>query len=252
MQTHTILLSLVTLGLGAAGGTLLSSPTATPGSLSADASDWRAAQDVLQTQIQQLRRQNDDLLAAVRQLQAAPPREPSEVPAEALEVPEAAAPIRALVSEPERAAPAATGDWAIRDQVRSVVEEIRALEEEEEEERRAEKLARFFEKNLARAAEELGLNAYQTGEFEKALVAEHEAIQSIKDRYSGSEDDDGRRLETVAARDQSKGLLATFMNAEQLDQYDERYGNGKALYGKKAKNGSPKAKKGKKKAKAKS
>lgn len=252
MRSH-ILLSLVTLGIGAAGGTLLSnvsSPGARPDGLSGT-SEWRAAEGELARQINELRLQNDQLLVAVREIQAGSLRSaasPVSMDAAAMPV-ELSAPVRQLVAAPEVRSAAGGETLEIRDQVRTVVEELRAIEEEEQEARRAEKLERALAENIAKAAVELGLNAYQTGEFEKTIVAGRDAIRAITDRYDDSEDDEGRRVEITAAREQSMRLLATFMNAQQLDQYVADYGSGRAIYGKRGKDKqnakSGKGKKGK-------
>lgn len=239
MRPQILLVGLGALTVGAALGALVTdawSPRSTPPSPSAapigstmeagDARGFASADDVrgLRMELAALRRQNDEVLAAVRGMTVASsaggaaaldPAEPAAVVREPVEV-AAAAPVAAPID--------------LGDQVRAVVEELRRIEDEERVEAKEEKRARVFEKNLAAVAEQLGLEPWQTGELGKALQAEEEALIGVKERFRDSSDDDGRRQAMAAVRDQAAAHLGTFLNAEQLQTYQDAFGGRRDLF----------------------
>lgn len=113
-----------------------------------------------------------------------------------------------------------------RSEVGNVLKDIRAQEERERDERREKAQEERAERNLAKLAEELNLDPYQTNKMREALTKQNDLMQLARESMREAGDWEGMRDAMGNIREETTQMLGTFLTPAQLEQYGEsRYSN---------------------------
>lgn len=214
MNVQTIVTVVVALAAGVLGAVVVS-PGDAPGGV--DGVDIHE----LQTEIDQLARANERLVERLDTLESRPPIVQMATPTQAL----AAETVREVEEEPTHAAAApVTNPVVLKEQVSSALEAIRADEERERDEEREKRRQERFEEQLAKLSKDLGLNLYQTNQLRSAMTQQTAKFEGLRDVMRETGDFGQMREMAGTLRDEMNTTLATFMNQEQIDKYNESNG----------------------------
>lgn len=188
--------------------------------------------DELRAQVELLEVQNRSLLARVDSLEHGPRL--SDGPARqdatvALTNPQAdIAELRDLVEEALKN-PASPTAPILREQVSNVVKELREQEEAEREAQRKKDREEAAERRVSDMAKELGLNAYQTEVLRKSMADAEAAMMALRDNRDGTGGDFRETMDKV--REDTKSALGAVFTPEQMSTFEEKYSNGRFLFG---------------------
>lgn len=113
-----------------------------------------------------------------------------------------------------------------RQEIASVIADVKAKEEKAREEERAKRDQERFEQRMAQITTELKLTPYQSNEMRKTLAAEEKKRDELRTKmFDGSGDFQAMRDTFDKLRAETKTELSKVLTTEQLATYDEKFSN---------------------------
>ncbi|MFG0315857.1 MAG: hypothetical protein ACF8XB_01190 [Planctomycetota bacterium JB042] len=212
MNIQTIVTVVAALAAGVLGAVVVGPGSAPPPAV--DGADLIE----LRTEMQELARTNRRLQDRLDVLETRPAV--VQMPAAPVEL--AAETVREVEVEPPP--PVARRDEppvVLKEQVSEALQAIRAEEERQRDEEREKRRQERSEEQLARLAQELGLNAYQTNQLRDAMAKQREKMEAARDSLRENRDWEGMRTAMEKVREEMNVALGTFMTQEQIDKYHE-------------------------------
>ncbi len=212
MNIQTIVTVVAALAAGVLGAVVVGPGSAPPPAV--DGADLIE----LRTEMQELARTNRRLQERLDVLETRPavvhvPAAPAEVAAETVREVE--------VEPPPPVADRNERPVVLKEQVSEALQAIRAEEERQREEDREKRRQERTEEQLARLAQELGLNAYQTNQLRDAMAKQREKWDAARESVRENGDWEGIRTAMEKVREEMNVTLGTFMTREQIDKFNE-------------------------------
>ncbi|HBF22376.1 MAG TPA: hypothetical protein DDW23_01050 [Planctomycetes bacterium] len=123
---------------------------------------------------------------------------------------------------------AALGGGALEDAVTDVLESREEAQRRERDERRAQQAQERMDRRMERYAEELGLDAYQTQEMSRVLLASETKMRDYFEelRETGGWDREEMRESMTEMREGTMEELSSILSVDQLSQYEESSSRG--------------------------
>ncbi|MBK6940414.1 MAG: hypothetical protein IPH13_09470 [Planctomycetes bacterium] len=113
-----------------------------------------------------------------------------------------------------------------RQEIASVIADVKAKEEKAREEERAKRDQERFEQRMTQITTELKLTPYQSNEMRKTLTAEEKKRDELRAKmFDGGGDFQSMRETFDKLRTDTKTELAKYLTNEQITTYDEKFGN---------------------------
>lgn len=113
-----------------------------------------------------------------------------------------------------------------RQEIASVIADVKAKEEKAREEEREKRDQERFEQRMTQIVTELKLTPYQSNEMRKTLSAEELKRDELRTKmFDGTGDFQSMRDTFDKLRSDTKTELAKYLTTEQITTYDEKFGN---------------------------
>ncbi len=183
----------------------------------------------LRSELSTLKSINEDLLQRVKMLEqspvvtASPQREEVAAKAPAADLTPELRQLAESLREPNKVPD------GLRQQVETVIADVKAKEEQKREEDRKKRDAERFEQRFTQIAKDLNLNAFQQTEMRKTLTDEQAKRDAMRDQMQNNNgnppDFASMKSQWDTLRTETKNDLARYLTNEQITKYEESYGN---------------------------
>lgn len=225
MKAVLLISTLTAIAGGAVGSFVVTSSSPAQDALGAVAADDVAS---LKKSIADLVRVNEDLRARLDVLESRPLANDTPTRIETAEI---GAPSKALEPELRELVsslrdPDAPLPDNFRQEIASVIADVKAKEEKAREDERAKRDQERFEQRMAQITTELKLTPYQSNEMRKTLAAEEKKRDELRNKmFEGGGDFQSMRDTFDKLRTETKTELSKYLTNEQITTYDEKFGN---------------------------